>query len=175
LVKSRQVDDDQVEAIARVLEVGAGVLVEQPGARVVERPLVHLRQIPLALLDHLAVDVHHQTIGDAPVPQDLADRGALAAADHHGAPRVGVDEEPRLDEDLVVDELVGLARLYAPVQDETLPVRERLEDLHELERRLAGHDGPGDGVGVALDRRGGFEEPLVVGRGGHPRTARGLW
>src|SRR6266849_1365998 len=105
-----QIHHDQVEALVGLLEIGPGVLVQQPGPGVVEGALVHLGQVLLALLDHLTVDVHHEAVGDRLVAQDLPDRGPLAPADDHGplGPRVG--QEARVHQGLVVDELVGLAR-----------------------------------------------------------------
>ncbi len=79
-----QVHHDQVETLLGLLEVGAGVLMQHPGARVLEGALVHLGQVLLALLDHLTVDIHHQAVGDGGVPQDFPDRRALAASDDHG-------------------------------------------------------------------------------------------
>src|SRR5262249_30689843 len=89
--------------------------------------------------------------------------------------RLGMREEARLDQQLVVDELVSLTRLDAPVQDETLPVREGLHDLHELVLRLPRDDSAADGVHMAFDGSGRFEEPLVVLLSGHPRTGTGFW
>ena len=169
-----QVDHDQVEALGGLLEIGAGVLVQQAGARVVKGAAVHLGQVDLALRHHLVVDVHHEAVGDGRVAEDFPDRGSLPAADDHGAAGVGMGQEPGLDQDLVVDELVGLARLDPPVQDQDLPVGMRLHDLHELELGLAGGDGAGDGVHVAFDGRGGLEEPLVLQGPGHQLTATGL-
>src|SRR5207247_1608469 len=116
---------------------------------------------------------HHQAAGGAAVAEDLPDRRPLAAPDDHGPARRRVDEEPGLHEGLVIDELVGLARLDAAVQDEALAVRESLQDLHELELGLPVRDGAGDGVGMPLDGGRGLEEPLVVGRTAHPLTAIG--
>ena len=90
-----EVDDDEVEALGGLLEIGPGVLVQQPGPGVVEGPLVHLGQVLLALLDHLAVDVHHEAVGDRLVAEDLPDRGAFAPADDHGLLGPGVGQEAR--------------------------------------------------------------------------------
>ena len=169
-----EVDHDQVKAIGGLLEVGARILVQEPGPRVVERALVHLGQVLLALVDHLAVDVDHQALGDAAVAEDLADGRALAAPDDHGALGTRMGEQARLDEQLMVDELVRLTRLDAAVEHQAFAVGERLHDLHELELGLPGRDRPGDGVHVPLDRRRGLEEPLVVRGCGHPSTATGL-
>jgi hypothetical protein len=129
---------------------------------------VHLRQVLLALLDHLAVDVHHQAVGDRLVAEDLPHGGAFTPADDHGLLRPRMGQEPRVHQGLVVDELVGLARLDPPVQHETLAVRVGVHDLHQLELGLAGDDGPGDGMHVPLDRSRGLEEPLVLGRRHRP-------
>src|SRR5439155_25349098 len=59
-----EVDGNEIEALLALLEITARVLVPHLGARVVERPLMHLRQVRLAELDHLAVDVHHDGTGD---------------------------------------------------------------------------------------------------------------
>src|SRR4029453_17134587 len=58
-----QVDADEVEALARLLEISPGILVTELGPGVLERPLVHLGQVLLAEVDHLAVDVDHDGVG----------------------------------------------------------------------------------------------------------------
>ena len=61
----------------------------------------------------------------------------------------------------MVDEILGLAGLDAPVEHQELAVGRRLHDLGMLELRLQLGDRPLDGVHVALDRSRGLEEPLV--------------
>src|SRR6266850_2438536 len=74
-----QVDADEVEALARLLQIGPRVLVTQLGPGVLERPLVHLGQVLLAEVDDLAIDVDHDGVGHRGVAKHLAKRGALAA------------------------------------------------------------------------------------------------
>ena len=153
---------DEVEALARPLEIGPGVLVTELGPGVLERPLVHLGQVLLAELDHLAVDVDHDGVAHRGVAEHLAERGALAAADHQPGPRGRLGgQHARVDEGLVIDELIALARLDAAVEDQHLAVRPGLHDLDVLELRLRLDDGALDGVHVAFDRGRRLEEPLV--------------
>ena len=130
--------------------------------RVLEGALVHLRQVLLAELDHLAVDVDHDGAPDAGIPEDLPEGGPLTAADDQAGLRAALGgQHAGVDERLVVDEVFRLARLDAAVQDQHLAVGRRLHDLHVLELRLGFDDGAADGVHVAFDGRGRLEEPLV--------------
>src|SRR5437867_7682722 len=166
-----EVDDDQIEALVRPLEVRPGVLVPQFGARIVEGAPVHLGQVLAAERHHLVIDVDHDGPGDGGAFEDFAKRRPFAAADHERPVRLALEgQKARMDQRLVVDELVGLARLDPPVEHETLAVRGRIQDLDLLELGLGGHDRADDGVHVPLDRRRGFEEPLVVPRVDHPLT-----
>ena len=124
----------------------------------------------LALLHHLTVDVHHEAIGDGRVPEDFPDGSPFPASIDHGAHRFRVGEEAGLHEDLVIDELVVLARLDPPVEHEHLAVGVGFEDFHELKLRLQRADGTGDGVHVTFDGSGALEEPLVLQRTAHPPT-----
>ena len=122
-----EIDGDEVEALLALLEIAARVLVPQLGPGVVERALMHLRQVRLAELDDLAVDVHHDGAVDGGIPEDLPQGGALAAADHEGASRRPVGgEQARVDQGLVIDELIALARLDPPVEHQGLAVGRRL-------------------------------------------------
>jgi len=88
--------------------------------------------------------------------------GAFTAANHQGAAgrRFG-RQEARVDQSLVVDELVTLAGLDAPVEHQGLAVGGRLEDFDVLELGLGLDQRPGDGVHMPFERRRGLEEPLV--------------
>src|SRR6185312_1088175 len=105
-------DRDEVEPLLALLEIAPRVFVPYLGPGVVERALMHFWQVRLAELDHLAVDVDHDGPGDGGVPEDLPERRAFATADHQSAAgrRLG-RQEARVDQSLVVDELVTLAGL----------------------------------------------------------------
>src|SRR6185295_12088597 len=157
-----QVYRDEVEALRGTLEIAAGVLVPGLRARVLEGALVHLRQVLLAEVHHLAIDVHHDGAVDGRISEDLAEGRSLAAADDQpGLRRPLGGEHARVDEGLVIDEVLGLAGLDAAVEDQHLAVGRRLHDLHVLELGLRLDDGALDGVHMALDVRRGLEEPLV--------------
>src|SRR5689334_10626352 len=157
-----EVDRDEVEPLGRALQVRPGILVADVGTGVLEHALVHLRQVLLAELDHFAVDVDHDAAADARIPQDLAQGRAFTTTDDQtGLRRAIAREHARVHERLVVDEVLRLARLDPPVEDQELAVRRRLHDLGVLELGLQLGDGPLDGVHVALDRRRGLEEPFV--------------
>jgi len=124
--------------------------------------LVHFGQVRLAELDHLAVDVDHDGPGDGGVAENLPERGAFAAPDHQGATgrRLG-GQQARVDQRLVIDELIALAGLDAAVEHQGLPVGRRLEDLDVLKLRLSFHDRLRDGMHMPLEGGRGLDEPLV--------------
>jgi hypothetical protein len=157
----REVDDGHVEPLGRALEPAAGVLVPELGARVFEGAPMHLGEMGPAGLDDAAVDVHHDGSPDRRIAEDLTERRPLPAPDDQRAFGVGMEDHGRVDQGLVVDEVVGDARLDAPVQNEALAVARRLEDLHLLELGAKGKDRPDDRVRVALDRRRGLKKPFV--------------
>jgi hypothetical protein len=139
------------------------VLVPDLGPRVVEGALVHLRQVTLAQLHHLAVDVDHHRAPHAGVPQHLPEGGPLTASDHEpGLRPVLRGQQTGVHETFVVDEVLRLRRLDAAVEHQELAVGMGLHDLGVLELRPRLDDGPADGVHVALDGRGRLEEPLVL-------------
>src|SRR5437667_40286 len=70
-------------------------------------------------------------------------------------------QHPRVNQGLVVDELVTLAGLDPTVEHQRLAVGSRLEDLDVLELGLGLHDGPGDSVHMPFERGRGLEEPLI--------------
>src|SRR5687767_8710979 len=157
-----EVDRDEIEPLRRLFEVGAGILVPQFGPLVLEGALVHLREMLLAEIDHFVVDVDHHRPLDRGISQHFPECGALATTDDEPGLRLGLARQhPRMDERLVVDELVSLAGLNAPVEHEGLAVGGGLHDLDVLELRLRLHDGPHDGMHMPLDGRRGLEEPLV--------------
>jgi hypothetical protein len=160
--RSFEVDGDEVEALLALLQIAARVLVPYLGPGVVERALMHLRQVRLAELDHLAVDVDHDGPGDGRVPENLPEGGALAPADHQGTLgcRVG-GEQARVDQGLVVNELIALAGLDPPVEHQGLAVGRRLQDLDVLELGLRLHDRLRDGMHMPLEGGRGLDEPLA--------------
>ena len=88
-------------------QVGQRIADHDVGARIVEGALVHLGQVLAAEIDQLAVDIDHDGALDAGVAQHLAQGGALAAAGDQDALRVGVGDQGRVDQRLVIDVLVG--------------------------------------------------------------------
>src|SRR5439155_1266728 len=149
-------------------------VVPNVGARILEDPLVHLRQVLLAELDDLAVNVDHDPAPDAGVAKDLAKGGPLAAADDQARlGRVIAGQHARVNQRLVVDEVFRLAGLDPAVEHQQLAVGGGFHDLRVLELGLQLDNGPLDGVHMALDRGRGLEEPLV-GLGADQLTATGL-
>ena len=132
LHRVRQVQDQHVEAVRAALHEPAGIVVVQLQPRVIKRPLVVRRQVLAAQLDHLPVQVHHGHALHRIVAKHLAGRGALAAAGdaHSLGPRM-VDHR-RVDQSLVVHELVRLGRLRLAIQDQATTKAARLEHLHPL-------------------------------------------
>src|SRR5262249_9065443 len=110
---------------------------------------------------HAAVDIHHDRPSDRPIAEDLAERCPLPAPDDQRALRVGMEDHGRVDQGLMVDEVVRYARLDAAIQDEAFPITGRLEDLHLLELGAEGKDGPDDRVSVPLYRGGSLKKPFV--------------
>jgi hypothetical protein len=158
-----QVDADEVEALVVLLQIGARVLGPYFGPRVLERAPMHLGQMLLAEVDDFPVDIDHHRPAHARIPEHLAQGGPFTAPDHQ--PRFGPilrGEEARVDEALVVDEVLRLGRLDPAVEDQELAVGESVHDLGMLVLGLRLHDGPADGMRVAFDARGRLEEPLVV-------------
>src|SRR5204863_353714 len=89
----------------------------------------------------------------ARVAQDLAQRGSLTPADDEtGFGGTVAREHAGVDEGLVVDEILGLTGLDAPVEHQELAVGQRLHDLGMLELRLQLGDRPLDGVRVAIEQ-----------------------
>src|SRR5439155_26169787 len=72
--------------------------------------------------------------------QNLAQRGSLAASGDEDGARVGMRQQRRLDERLVVDELVGLGRLDLPIEEERPAERLRVVDRELLETRPLRND-----------------------------------
>src|SRR5438105_13864815 len=127
-----------------------------------------LGQVPAAELDELAVDVHHDGPLDGRVGKNFPEGRAFAAADHKCcAGRIGGREHPGMDEGVVIDELVALARLHAAVEDEELAEADRLEDVGLLERGPGGGDGADHRMEVPVTRCRGLDEPRY-GTGGTP-------
>src|SRR5207249_1467696 len=125
-------------------------------------PAVHLGEVLPAELHNIAVDIDHHRPREGTVLQGLPEGRSLPAPDHQGAlGRPVGGEHPRVDQGLVVDELVSLAGLDPSVEHQELAVRGRLHDLDVLELGLRLHDRPLDGVHVPFDGRRGLEEPLV--------------
>src|SRR2546428_4722841 len=91
-------------------------------------------------LDDLAVDAPHQRPLDRAVPEDLAGRAPLPPADDHHPLRVGMHQHGRVDEHLVIDELVRLSGLDLAVEDQRPAVVPQLDDLDVLERSLLGKE-----------------------------------
>ena len=84
-----------------------------------------------------------------------------SAPDDQRALGMGVEHHGRMDQGLVVDEVVGDARLDAPVEHQALAVARRLQDLHMLELGPEGEEGTDYCVGVPLDGSGGLKKPFV--------------
>src|SRR5262245_9299784 len=157
-----QIDRDEVEALLALLQIGARVLVPELGARVVERALVQLGQVRLAKLDHLAVDVHHDGTRDRGVSKNLPEGGAFTAADHQGALGSRLrGQEAGMDQCLVIDELVALARLNASIENQDFTVAGSLKYLDVLKLGLGLHDRLGDGMHMAFERGRSLEKPLI--------------
>src|SRR5439155_10705008 len=123
---------------------GAGVGVDDAKTRVVEGAPVNLRQVGSAGGDGLGVDVDHHDLLDGSVAQRFPGGGAFAAAGDEDAARGRMGDEGRVDQRLVVDELVGLAGLDLLVQEEAASVGDGVDDLQRLEAGLKLHDRRGD-------------------------------
>ncbi|KAJ8574702.1 hypothetical protein ON010_g4509 [Phytophthora cinnamomi] len=136
------VHDDDVERAVVLLEEGVRVRVVHLEARVLEGAVVPLGHLLAAHVAHELVDVHHHDLLDRLVLEHLARRGELAAAADVDGLGVGVCQQGRVHERLVVDGLVVLGRLRLAVQHERLAERVRLDDLHGLE------------LGLGLERHG---------------------
>jgi len=123
-----EVTDNHIEALARALEILVDVLVVDLHARVVVDAGAPLRDQLAAKVDELAVDIHHDHLLDTVVAQRLARRRALSAAHDQYLARARMDEQRGVRQRLVVDGLVGGARLYIAVQRHAHPVNRRPEE-----------------------------------------------
>jgi len=66
-----------------------------------------------------------------------------------------------VDQGLVVDELITLARLDAPVEHQGLAIRGRLQYFDVLKLGLGLHDRLGDGMHMPFEGGRGLDEPLM--------------
>src|SRR5581483_6011764 len=99
----------------------------------------------------------------ARIPQHLAERRALSPTDDQAGLRAILGgEQARMDEPLVIEEVLGLGGLDAAVEHQQLAVGVGIHDLGVLVLGARLHDGAPDRVHVAFDARGWLEEPLVV-------------
>ena len=105
--------------------------------RVVEHAAVDLAELRLRDLDHVRIELGEVRELERRVLQELFRGAPVAAADHERAPRIGVRRGHRVDEVLVVEELVLLGGHVEAVEPENAAELGRLVDLEQLEGRLA--------------------------------------
>jgi hypothetical protein len=131
-----QVERDAIEALLRLAHELHAVVHQNPQLRVVEHAVVDGLEMLLRHRDHIGVDLDHRQALHRGVLERLLGRAAVAAADDEDLLRRRVRCERRVDEVLVVDELLLLGGHVEPVEAEELAVVRRVVDLHLLEARL---------------------------------------
>ena len=160
-----RVNEDEVVLLAvgnGALHKGDAVVDDDAGLGVVERRS-HIGEVLTRDADDLAVDVDEVGLFDLGVPEHLAERAAVAAADDEHPLGRRMCEHGHVRQHLVVAALVTLGHVGHAAEGQDHAVVEGLKDLDLLERRLErlvelrhreGEEGVlGPGVEVAVRHR----------------------
>lgn len=97
------------------------VLHPQLQTRIVERAAMHHVKIGASELDHFLVELHQHHLLHRAVLEEFLGRTAVAAADDERRTRPRMREPRHMDEILVIDEFIGLARHRAAIKAEHAP------------------------------------------------------
>ena len=113
-----EIDEDNVERGVGVFQVFLCVLVEESSAGIIECAVVPSGEIASGGFDYITVYIDHHGLLNTLVIQDFPEGGAFAAAGDEYTLRGRVGDHGRMDEHLVVYELVRLRGLGLAVEDQ---------------------------------------------------------
>src|SRR3989304_1608975 len=118
LKRFRKVQDNDIETPCAFLDILTCISDDKLETRIVERATAETRQHLTAHPYYFVVDVDHHYVFDRWMHENVAQGRSFATAGDEHLTRTGMGQHGRLDQGLVIDKLVPLARLNTSVKHE---------------------------------------------------------